>query len=89
MDGETYEGSTEPAPALKPGLQTTEFYMTPIIGALGALVSFGLLTTPLADSLAGAIAAAVPAVAGLLGAAWTAATYIKKRVELKIALIQK
>lgn len=78
-------GTTE----IKPGLKTSEFYMPHILALLGAAVTFGLLTTPLADNLAGAIAAAVPAVAGLLGAAQAAATYIKGRVSLKTAVALK
>ncbi len=78
-------GTTE----IKPGLKTSEFYMPAILSVLGAAVTFGLLTTPLADNLAGAIAAAVPAVAGLLGAAQAAAAYIKGRVSLKTAVALK
>lgn len=89
MDGETFSSSIEPAPPIKSGVKTSEFYMPPILAVLGALVTFGLLTTPLADNLAGAIAAAVPAVAGLLGAAQAAAAYIKGRVSLKTVVALK
>lgn len=68
---------------MKPGLKTTEFYMPAILALLGFLVSMGLLNTELSQQLATAIAAAVPAAAGLIGAVWAAVTYIKGRVALK------
>ena len=68
---------------LKPGLKTTEFYAGPITAVLGLLVSLGLLTTPLADQVATAIAAAVPAMAGLIGAVVLAVQYVRTRFHLK------
>jgi uncharacterized membrane protein YdbT with pleckstrin-like domain len=68
---------------MKTGIKTTEFW-TPIITAfLGLLVSLGLLTTELADGVATAIMAAVPAVAGLIGAVVLAVQYIRTRFHLK------
>jgi len=71
---------------MKPGLKTTEFYMPSIAAALGFLVSLGLLTTPLSDNVTTAIAAAVPAAVGLIGAVMAAVEYIRGRVALKAAL---
>ncbi len=68
---------------MKPGIKTTEFYMPTIMAALGLLVSLGLLTTPLADGVATAIAAAVPAAVGLVGAVQAAVEYIRGRARLK------
>lgn len=68
---------------MKPGYKTTEFYMPTITAVLGLLVSLGLLSTPLADGVATAIAAAVPAMAGLIGAVAAAVAYIRGRVALK------
>lgn len=68
---------------IKPGLKTSEFYMAPILSILGLLVSLGLLTTPLSDNVATAIAAAVPAAVGLIGSISAAVTYIKGRVTIK------
>ena len=74
---------------VKPGVKTSEFYMPTILSALGMLVSFGLLSTPLADELGGAIAAALPAIAGLIGAVSAAVVYIRGRVSLKTAVALK
>jgi len=71
---------------MKPGLQTTEFYMPLITSGLGLLVSLGLLTTPLVDDVVTAVAAAVPAAVGLIGAVMSAVAYIRGRVALKAAL---
>lgn len=70
----------------KPGLKTTEFYMPTITAVMGLLVTIGLLTTPLADDVATAIAAAVPAALGLIGSVVAAVQYIKGRVILKSAI---
>jgi len=71
---------------MKSGLKTTEFYMPLITSGLGLLVSLGLLTTPLSDNVTTAIAAAVPAAVGLIGAVMSAVAYIRGRVALKTAL---
>ena len=68
---------------MKPGLKTTEFYMAPIVAILGLLVSLGLLNTPLSEDVSTAIAAAVPAMVGLIGAVGAAVAYIRGRIELK------
>lgn len=68
---------------MKPGIKTTEFYMPAITAVLGLLVSLGLLSTPLADGVATAIAAAVPAAVGLIGAVQAAVEYIRGRARLK------
>lgn len=68
---------------MKPGYKTTEFYMPTITAVLGLLVSLGLLTTELADGVATAIMAAVPAMAGLIGAVALAVQYIRTRFHLK------
>lgn len=68
---------------MKPGYKTTEFYMPTITAVLGLLVSLGLLTTELADGVATAILAAVPAMAGLLGAVALAVQYMRTRFNLK------
>lgn len=78
-----YEEVTIEIEPLKPGVQTSEFYMPTITAVLGFLVSFGLLTTPLSDQVVTAIAAAVPAMVGLIGAVSAATEYIKGRVLLK------
>jgi len=93
-EGEFISGelvSIEPAGTteIKPGLKTTEFYVPTMTAALGLLVSLGLLTTPLADDVTTAIAAAVPAVVGLIGAVQAAAAYIKGRTSLKTAVALK
>jgi hypothetical protein len=72
---------------IKPGVKTSEFYMPTITALLGFLVSFGLLTTPLADQVGTAIAAAVPAVVGLIGAVQAAVNYIRGRVTLKNSVL--
>lgn len=72
---------------VKSGVKTSEFYMPTVTAALGLLVALGLLTTELADSVAGAIAAAVPAVVGLIGAVLAAVEYIKSRTAVKEAAI--
>lgn len=87
IQDETFE--IEPAELIKPGVKTSEFYMTPILALLGVLVSFGLLTTPLADQVATAIMAAVPAALGLIGAVQAAVKYIQGRVSLKTAVALK
>lgn len=68
---------------IKPGVKTTEFFTPALTAVLGLLVSLGLLTTPLADQLTSAIMAAVPAVAGLIGAVILAVEYMRGRVILK------
>lgn len=68
---------------MKPGIKTTEFYMPAITAVLGLLVSLGLLNTELANGVATAIAATVPAVAGLIGAVALAVQYIRTRFHLK------
>ena len=74
---------------IKPGVKTSEFYMPTIMAALGLLVSLGLLTTPLADEVATAIAAAVPAAVGLIGAVSAAVNYIRGRVTIKTSVLLK
>jgi hypothetical protein len=83
MDQEQFTELIADAMPLKPGIKTTEFYMPTITAALGLLVSWGLLTTPLANDVATAIAAAVPATVGLIGAVVAAVGYIRGRVALK------
>lgn len=68
---------------MKAGIKTTEFYMPMIAALLGLLVSLGLLTTELADGVATAIAAAVPAAVGLIGAVGLAVQYVRSRFHLK------
>jgi hypothetical protein len=75
--------------SVKSGVKTSEFYMPAILATLGLLVSLGLLTTPLAENLTSAIAAAVPAVAGLIGAVSAAVEYIRGRALLKASVIEK
>lgn len=81
------EGETVEMTEIKPGIKTSEFYMPAITAALGFLVSFGLLTTPLADQVGTAIAAAVPAMVGLVGAVQAAVNYIRGRITLKNSIL--
>jgi fumarate reductase subunit D len=68
---------------MKAGIKTTEFWMPVIAAFLGLLVSLGLLTTELAEDVATAVVAAIPALAGLIGAVVLAVQYIKTRFDLK------
>lgn len=68
---------------MKPGLYTTEFWLTVSKTVLSGLVFLGVIGTQDASTLGGALATAVTAVAALVTAGLVISNYIRGRVDLK------
>jgi TRAP-type uncharacterized transport system fused permease subunit len=77
-----------PTPPLKPGWQSTEFWLALVPPVLAILTTFGLLTQSQAQEWAGVVQNVIVAVAGLLATAWAATHYAAVRTQAKVAVIR-
>lgn len=70
---------------IKPGWQTTEFWMTIVSSIAGMLTLFGVVTKEEADSIVVLVQSLVTASIGLALAVAPIIAYIKSRAEIKRA----
>ena len=70
---------------IKPGWQTSEFWMTIASSILGMLTLFGLTTKEEADSIVAIVQSLVTALIGLALAVAPIIAYIKSRADVKRA----
>jgi fumarate reductase subunit D len=68
---------------MKPGVKTSEFYLTVVFALIGVLVALGVISQEQAETLSAAIVQAVTAGAGLIVAVLPIWKYIDSRTKLK------
>lgn len=72
----------------KPGVKTTEFYVSAVVIFTGLMVTFGVLSPEIAANLNNAFAQAAVAIFGLGTALITAVNYARGRTDLKLWHLQ-